>query len=531
MELVSKNPYRILGLPATATKRELVKRTNDLEMLAEYGKTKNYPLDLQNFCPLIRAPDSIAHAAKSIEIDSEKLLYAFFWFLSVDSIDELALECLESGDVNKAWAIWDQQIAKTDYPKFSWYLNRAVLAFLHCCENFDSDKFESALEDLGYLTDDHFDQLKAQILGATATNIDTNKLLRRLIDELITYVDSLKSLPYGKEKLDLLEHTWSFSEEEKEYLQTKIYTPCINAIEGAIEHSCNLRQAEDSSEIKHFNGLRKFDSLVHALEEFSANYKIQTIINRFADEGRLCSIYANNELSDPELAKSLLNWVQDLPSYGQVAQNIEDAQEKLEEILSEKRMEKAYGPIFESLKEDIKTLAQAESKLNFYKRELLHANYQDEHYLTISSACVNQILNHLIDEFNNSFQLFERDKDIDALYSTATKVSQLTRQMKSFDLEPAMQRRVNENYNTITTQITEMEGLRRKIKAYQEPGFYKSENNAAMAGVLAGLAEWWGMNANALRIIFILGSLFLSVWPGIVLYILLGVVMPKREPI
>ena len=40
MELVLKNPFRVLGLPVTASSREVAKRVSDLEMFAELGKKK-----------------------------------------------------------------------------------------------------------------------------------------------------------------------------------------------------------------------------------------------------------------------------------------------------------------------------------------------------------------------------------------------------------------------------------------------------------------------------------------------------------
>lgn len=46
MELVLRNPFRILGLPVTASSREIAKRISDLELFAELGKSKSYPFDL-----------------------------------------------------------------------------------------------------------------------------------------------------------------------------------------------------------------------------------------------------------------------------------------------------------------------------------------------------------------------------------------------------------------------------------------------------------------------------------------------------
>ena len=101
MQFVINNPYRILGLTANASSREVAKRVTDLETFAEFGKIKKYPLDLAEISPLTRTVDTIRQAAKDIESDTEKLVYAFFWFAKVDSVDELAIECIEKNQVQK----------------------------------------------------------------------------------------------------------------------------------------------------------------------------------------------------------------------------------------------------------------------------------------------------------------------------------------------------------------------------------------------------------------------------------------------
>lgn len=45
MELVLNNPFRVLGLQATASTRDITKRVSDLETFAELGKSKVYPHD------------------------------------------------------------------------------------------------------------------------------------------------------------------------------------------------------------------------------------------------------------------------------------------------------------------------------------------------------------------------------------------------------------------------------------------------------------------------------------------------------
>jgi len=50
-----------------------------------------------------------------------------------------------------------------------------------------------------------------------------------------------------------------------------------------------------------------------------------------------------------------------------------------------------------------------------------------------------------------------------------------------------------------------------------------------IAGVLAGLAEWLGWDVTALRVAFAIISLLSSVFPGILVYVVLWILMPEDK--
>ena len=57
----------------------------------------------------------------------------------------------------------------------------------------------------------------------------------------------------------------------------------------------------------------------------------------------------------------------------------------------------------------------------------------------------------------------------------------------------------------------------------------RSVHNRVIAGVCGGLAEYFGMDATLLRVIYVLLSVFSAAFPGILVYVLLWVVVPERE--
>lgn len=50
-----------------------------------------------------------------------------------------------------------------------------------------------------------------------------------------------------------------------------------------------------------------------------------------------------------------------------------------------------------------------------------------------------------------------------------------------------------------------------------------------IAGVCGGLARWLGWDPTALRILYVLVSIFSVAFPGIIVYLILSIAMPKDE--
>jgi len=61
-------------------------------------------------------------------------------------------------------------------------------------------------------------------------------------------------------------------------------------------------------------------------------------------------------------------------------------------------------------------------------------------------------------------------------------------------------------------------------------GLKRSRENRIIAGVCGGLAEWLGWDPLLVRILFVAVSLLSAAFPGLIVYIVLWVLMPEREP-
>jgi phage shock protein C len=56
---------------------------------------------------------------------------------------------------------------------------------------------------------------------------------------------------------------------------------------------------------------------------------------------------------------------------------------------------------------------------------------------------------------------------------------------------------------------------------------YRSRRSHIIAGVCGGLAEWLGWSPTWVRVLYVIGSTLSIAFPGIIVYIILWVVMPK----
>ena len=57
----------------------------------------------------------------------------------------------------------------------------------------------------------------------------------------------------------------------------------------------------------------------------------------------------------------------------------------------------------------------------------------------------------------------------------------------------------------------------------------RRSQNRMIAGVCGGIAEWVGWDPTLVRILYVLVSILSAAFPGILVYIILWIVMPRAE--
>lgn len=108
MNIFINNAYRILGLPVTATKKEIVRRLDDIQTHIKIGQVPQYDVDFSWMNELNRNYETVNKAYMALESSESKIIHLLAWFWIIDKYDELALNALKNGDLNEAIKIWSK---------------------------------------------------------------------------------------------------------------------------------------------------------------------------------------------------------------------------------------------------------------------------------------------------------------------------------------------------------------------------------------------------------------------------------------
>ena len=82
------------------------------------------------------------------------------------------------------------------------------------------------------------------------------------------------------------------------------------------------------------------------------------------------------------------------------------------------------------------------------------------------------------------------------------------------------------------TEQTEPSGAPVSPQSSSQPGarrFFRSRSNRVLAGVCGGIAEYYGSDPTAVRLLTLVLGLFTGIFPMIVLYLVAAIVIPEGD--
>ncbi len=309
MDLIHQNPFRILGLPVTATDREFAKSISDLSIFMKMGKTKEF--DGDNFFPVKphRTSESINNASQKIERLANKLFYALFWFWEnpTNTIDKMALEELKKGNFDKTIQFWEKATNNGITTKNSSnHKNLAILYLGLSSENGKLDKtmFLKSVSLSGkFLENGHFEEFIKHVIGPKHS-VDPLEIIGSYVDEIISFAKPHLDKTDGLKTNELIESFSSYAGEIQSVILDKFIGKHIRNIEHQIQVAESIRRENSVDTNK--AGFELFEKTEQDLKYLrsiltESDLEFQLIADKLANEITECSIRYFNEFHDSEI--------------------------------------------------------------------------------------------------------------------------------------------------------------------------------------------------------------------------------------
>ncbi len=312
MQLIKNNPYRTIGLLVGAT---MAQQTRQIKRLKQFLDAEQEPEDDFSFPTLgqlNRTVDSVIDAASKLNLDSDKINAAIFWFYNGSHTDEPAFDAIKVRDLGQALNIWSKLTATSDVTQrnASAYNNLSTLYLSGILDGANTK--EAILEQgislkLKFLESDFIKDFKA--LATDVTFKITKKDLQLLfLNQVQSEVD--KNGEVASHKFHEILNKQTFSAKE-DFFKSFVQKP-IEQIEKKIEETRKSQKANPAKSGEYGNDLFKttvtlLNSIIAVLGK--SNIKTVSVSDKLANEILQCGIILFNHFheTDTEVGEVALN--------------------------------------------------------------------------------------------------------------------------------------------------------------------------------------------------------------------------------
>ena len=236
MKSILNNPYRIAGILANCSEKDILKQKSKIKRFSEVGKEITSEYDFSFFNSLQRTNSIINKAFSDIEQNQNKVIHSLFWFTNLNPIDNTAIQHLVFGNKEKAIEIWDKLTDEKEVTSknFSAFNNIGTLYLL---EESKQEIKQGITAKIKLIESESFQDFVHTVADETFS-IDKNKQIEILIDELLT---QFKKKYSTSETIELFSNCNGTTQK---YLSKKFTEEPIHKIETQIEQ-CTKKRAKD----------------------------------------------------------------------------------------------------------------------------------------------------------------------------------------------------------------------------------------------------------------------------------------------
>ena len=303
MNLIHRNPYRILGLQINATDKEIAKRVAELEAYASIGKEISFESDFPCLSSFERTADTIQEAANRIETMEGRLFYTFFWFWQYNSVDELAFEVLRDGNVDKSINLLENQLTSDNLtPQYYSTAKNLFCLYLASFSNgsMNPERLSKCILWAGrFFENEQLDGYVTWISGPQYP-FDRQKTISVLVDEFIKFSMPFVNKLNGVTVPQFISMFSSFSPTVQKSISSRFSSKHVLNVEQAIKASEKGRKqsperANTIGENLYIGTIHEIETLQEILTDEDVQY--QTVADNLADELLSCSVaYFNYHL-------------------------------------------------------------------------------------------------------------------------------------------------------------------------------------------------------------------------------------------
>ena len=514
MSVVHNNPFRILGLMANATERELHKQIGIIKRYAEIGKEASFDTDYEFLEPITRTLDDVQVATGKIEQGNKKRQHALFWMVKNTQFDEIALNNLKENNTDKAIDIWEKTLKSAVTEKnFSSYLNLSTLyaALSVKTTMIDLLLLQKSFEIKSQVLNSTNLKLLSELISTSSKSVNATEISKQFVDETYEWLKPYIGKPLlvlrnndqisifeeerkGKEKgitaQDLINLFKSYPENIRTYISGKFTEVPISNIETNIDKT-NLLREEDPHNAEEF-AQELYEKTIDDLKQIEkvlggSNIQYQMLASKLAGEILQCAIEFYNEfVSDDEFdpgeeALRLCVLAKSIGATGQIKERIDENTEVIQEWVDGKSEREAYKKIAiecDYIKNQLllcedsgPSIQNAGLLIKKCEPKLLQLKTKDggKPYMDISDLVVNNALGMIINEVNEAQAMLSIVANNKSLASTVLnnfsallpKAETLLHTMKSMDMSSATRTRLITNTRTIVS-------INNQIKAAEE---------------------------------------------------------------
>ena len=486
MKVILNNPYRIVGLLVGATAAEQRRQLTRLQRFLEADKEPEDDFSFPTLGHIHRTLESVNEASSKLNLDSDKMSSALFWFYKGNPItDEPAFDAIKEADLNQVLSIWTKLTSNGEVTQrnASAYSNLGTLYLSGILEGTNTN--EALLEQgislkLKFLESDFIKDFKA--LATDETYKTTKKELQLLfLNQVQSEIEKSGGITSNK-FLDILTKQ-EFSAKE-DFFKGFVQKP-IEQIEKKIEEAKAKRKANKANAVN--VGKTLYEQTSESLKQLksilgTSNLRFSSISDKVSDEILQCGIdyfsHYRDSSTDPgsasmdlfrkaktlavgniakqrcsENTENLQEWIDDKPEREKQARIIVDL-ERLKNLIDE------YEGRSETVANGKQLLASARPYLGNVKSIL---GSTDELYLGLSSRiasdaqgmCVSEI-NKLQERFSNTYDNSTKLAAILLLKQSVDEAWEVTTTIGGMDLRQDFRTRYTQNRTSLSNLKTQL---------------------------------------------------------------------------